>query len=82
MPRETGNRPAVARDSPHDKEVIAVTKARHRKAKGDCQEKQQKNKKKILTPDEWADKQLEKAPPRGREWAERLARIYGYELED
>jgi hypothetical protein len=30
----------------------------------------------IPTPEEWAEQQLENAPPRSEEWARRVARIY------
>jgi hypothetical protein len=33
-------------------------------------------KKKILTPEEWAEQQLKHAPPRSEEWAKEVARIW------
>jgi len=35
----------------------------------------------MLTPQEWAEKQLENAPQRSEEWARRVARIYCLDID-
>jgi hypothetical protein len=34
------------------------------------------------TPEEWAEQQLKNAPSRSEEWAKRVARIYGLDIDD
>jgi hypothetical protein len=36
----------------------------------------------MLTPEEWAEEQLKNAPIRSSQWAMRVARIYGLEISD
>ena len=41
---------------------------------------QDRDKKIMLTPEEWAEEQLKNAPTRSADWARRVARIYGLEV--
>jgi len=56
-------------------EVIATAENQKRKAVG-------RDKAIPPTPEEWAEEQLKKAPPRSTEWARRVARIWGLELDE
>ena len=36
----------------------------------------------VPTPEEWAEEQLKKAPPRSEEWARKVARIYCLDIDN
>lgn len=57
------------------REVIATAESHKR-------ETDNREKAKQPTPEEWAAEQLKKAPARSAEWARRVARIWGLEVDE